>query len=110
MTTKVIVLSEEKYIDSPFDKGNIVVNRKIMNKIRNFNIAKFSNKINNYFTKTEKMSGDLFVDQVIRKYPESSKDYPETKHFPGMFLRKKVLILHIIHPREKNRYYQLLRY
>ncbi len=89
MTTKVIVLSEEKYIDSPFDKGNIVVNRKIMNKIRNFNIAKFSNKINNYFTKTEKMSGDLFVDQVIRKYPESSKDYPETKHFPGMFLRKK---------------------
>ncbi|WP_413140772.1 hypothetical protein [Enterococcus durans] len=89
LTTKVIVLSEEKYINSPFDKGNIVVNRKIMNKIRNFNIAKFSNKINNYFTKTEKMSGDLFVDQVIRKYPESSKDYPETKHFPGMFLRKK---------------------
>ncbi|OAQ55650.1 hypothetical protein [Enterococcus thailandicus] len=89
LTTKVIVLSEEKYIDSPFDKGNIVVNRKIMGKIRNFNIAKFSNKINNYFTKTEKMSGDLFVDQVIRKYPESSKDYPETKSFPGMFLRKK---------------------
>lgn len=89
LTTKVIVLSEEKYIDSPFDRNNIVANREIMNKIRNFNLDNFSNRINNYFKKAEKISGDSFVEQVIRKYPETSKDYPDTKPFPGMFLRNK---------------------
>ncbi|EKZ4336133.1 hypothetical protein QRW32_003078 [Listeria monocytogenes] len=88
LTTKVIVLSEEKYTESPFEKNRIKTNRNIMKKVKNFKIDNFSNKINNYFTNGEKLSGNDFVRQVIRVYPEPSNDYIDTKAFPGMTLKK----------------------
>ncbi|EIE5835688.1 hypothetical protein LDQ30_002961 [Listeria monocytogenes] len=87
LTTKIIVLSEETYTDSPFDKNKIVKNRAIMKKIREFSTKSYSNKVNNYFEKDERLEGDDFVKQVVRTYPEPSKQYPDNKPFPGMTIR-----------------------
>lgn len=87
LTTKIIVLSEETYTESPFDKNKIVKNREIMKKIRGFSIKSYEGKINSYFKKDEKIDGAEFVNQVIRTYPESLKEYPDNKPYPGMVLK-----------------------
>lgn len=87
LTTKVIVLSQETYTDSPFEKNRIVKNRSIMKKLKEFSSRNFTGRINNYFTSGERLDGNEFVEQVIRIYPELSKEYVENKPFPGMFLK-----------------------
>ena len=87
LTVKIMVLSDEKYTDSPFEKNSIRSNRDIMSKIREFSIEEFSKEINNYFSDAIQRSSADFISQVIRVYPEPSKSYGSTSAFPGMFLK-----------------------
>lgn len=89
LTTKVMVLSDEVFLDSPFNKSTIVQNRELMKKLRNFSLSDSFTGINNYFKSNEKYTGEQFVNQVIRVYPEPSKQYPDHKPYPGMTLETK---------------------
>ncbi len=67
--TSILTLTEEDRYkkDSVFDKARIIINRKLIEKIKDFSVEDFSD-INQYFDSTEKeIVGEIFARDVIKK-------------------------------------------